>query len=251
MNVVQKVDIKPFNSSEIQSGKIGSTYFSFIDKLAKLRQVILTTDGQGNIVIDRSSQRRIKTVLLSQYGNNQSNILSSSSTFDNTKRFSVYRSYSQGNPLGNIDDPQTPSQLSNRLGTTAFDKQIRPTRQYNFITDSSSSDANLKNRAAWEANIRRAQSRIFNCTVKGFVATNDNIIWQPNLLVEVSDEFSNTQGLFLIKDVTYRISTGGEFTDLALVTKDAFTLQAEQDARDAKVNKQGVNYVDLKAGETY
>lgn len=244
IKVVENTSVSIFKDGEIQSAKVGETYFSFLDKLAKLKQVVLTTDGSGNIVIDRSSKKQINTILLHKKANENNNIITSTSNFTNTKRFNLYRSYSQGNPTAMIDIPQKPSDIVNRVGTTAIDKEIRKTRQFNFIADSSSDIANLNQRAAWEENIRRAQSRTFTCTVQGFIAQNDNILWRPNLLVKIDDDFTGTHGLFLIKDVTYRVSTSGSFTDLMLVTKDAFTLQAEQDARDARVNTQGQGFID-------
>jgi prophage tail gpP-like protein len=176
--------------------------------------------------------------------NVNNNILAGSATFDFKQRFNSYHGYSQANSVAFIDTPQTPQQLTNKRGGTGADAEIRATRQYNFISEKASDDNDLKNRAIWEANIRRATSKTQSCTVQGFRAEKDGIIWRPNLLVRVDDEFTNTSGTFLIKDVTYNYALdGGSFTTLTLVAKDAFTLQAEQDQRESRVNTQGKGYV--------
>ena len=244
ITVTENVTIEQFNTSEIQSATIGDTFFGFLEILCRLRQVIMTTDGKGNIILDRASTTQINTVLTSTVNNAINNVKNSTSSFDNTNRFAKYRAYSQGNPVTYVDIPQTPQQLTNKQGVTGTDPGIRNTRQFNFISEKSAEDSELKNRAIWEANIRRAQSKVYACTVQGFIATKDNFIWRPNLLVQVNDDFSNTHGIFLIKDVTFNLSVdGGETTDLSLVVKDAYTLQAEQDAKDARVNVQGQGFV--------
>lgn len=244
IGIIENVSIKPFSVAEIEAGKIGNTFFSFLQDLCKLRQVVLSTDGKGNIVLDQASKTQISTVLLHKFNNNTNNIKSSSSTFDFTERFGTYKGFSQGNPVAYIDVPQTAQQITNRRGKTSQDPAVRSSRQFSFVSEKSTSDQDLQNRTIWEANIRRAKSKVYNCRVQGFTAEKDGIVWKPNILVQVDDDFANTHGVFLIKDVSYTFAIdGGSITDLTLITKDAFTLQAEQDARNSRANTQGKGFV--------
>lgn len=243
MSIIENVSVAPFNKTEVESSSIGDLYFSFLSKLAKLRQVILTTDGNGNIVIDQASKTLINTVLLGKINTPQNNVKKSSSTFDFTRRLHSYSTFSQGSVASFIDVPQTPQQFTLSKGT-ATDSVVRKTRQANFISEKVADNADLQKRATWEANLRRAYSKVYSCSVQGFNAEKDGFIWRPNLLVKVDDDFAKTSGIFLVKDVTYTLDLpGGEQTDLSLVVKDAFTVQAELDQADARVNVQGRTFV--------
>lgn len=69
IKVIEKYKTPPFTESDIQSAQIGSTLFSFLDQMCKVKQVIITTDGEGNIVLDQASKDTIKTYLLNQVNN--------------------------------------------------------------------------------------------------------------------------------------------------------------------------------------
>jgi prophage tail gpP-like protein len=55
IKIISNVNITPFDRAIPQACDIGTTWFEFIEKLCRIKQVILTTDGQGNILLDRAS----------------------------------------------------------------------------------------------------------------------------------------------------------------------------------------------------
>src|SRR5574343_432371 len=103
MSVVNEAGtIDPFMQKDIVSARLAQTAFNFIENYARKRQVFVTGDGQGNIVLARGSSQTISLGgVYNQIGNidNRNNILSSSVKYDNTKRFHIYRCKSQGNPV--------------------------------------------------------------------------------------------------------------------------------------------------------
>lgn len=257
VNVSSTLSIAPFESTDIETSEVCETIYSFLQKYAKKRQVIMTTDGNGNIVFVRSSNQVIKTILTSSY-NAKSTILNAALHLDYTKRFYKYILNAQINP--SAEGALTPSyvQMSKKTGTTAekdyniaavaYDSKddIRHSRIYNFqeetphkekVTALTSSWEQMRSfkpvrkdsdlRAQWEANIRRAKALKYTCVVQGFSPIDDpKIIWRPNLLVNVHDEILNFDSQLLINTVTFDYGLdNGSRTTLELVDKDTFTLE--------------------------
>lgn len=223
----------------IQSAKIGDTYFSFLDTIAKSEQVILTTDGNGNILITRASKIPINTVLLHELNNPNNNVSSANMKLDFVNRFNKYTFVSQGSSI----DPSTftdTASIASQQSTVQTDSTIRPTRQFAEIETKSTADENLTQRAIWECNLRRAKSITYSAKVVSVNAEQDGTIWVPNLLVKVIDpytDFSNTNQALLLIDVSYHFSKDGFTTDLSLVVADAFTLQADLDSNKKTKSK--------------
>jgi prophage tail gpP-like protein len=62
----------------------------------------------------------------------------------------------------------------------------------------------------------------------------DGAIWEPNMLVDVDDDFNKISSTLLIRSVRFDQDIGGgETTLMDLTYRDAYQLQAEQTRRDA------------------
>jgi len=236
--------IDPFTDKEREAGGIGLPAFEFIEKYARKRQVFLTTDGDGNIVITRASGNAISTELLNELRGASNNILSANCSFDFSQRFNKYIAKSQLNPsiVGNDGTTTDSTALVNQKGEATPDSEIRSTRQLVFNAETSTPSQTAADRATWEANIRRARSVIYQTTVFGFVAQADGLVWQPNYLVKINDQFADVNAQMLIKSVTYNKSLQGTTTTIDFVVKDAYTLQAEQNAVEATANQLGGSF---------
>jgi prophage tail gpP-like protein len=228
------------NFEDRQSGEIGMAAFQFIEQYARKRQVLLTTDGAGNIDIIRGAGVGINSRLVNVVGRNDSNILSSNMSYNYSDRFYKYVFESQGSfSFFNTGGETDANTMVNR-SEFARDSKIRKTRSLTLNAESSLDGQTDKQRAQWECNIRRARSQTYSARMQGFVAPSDNIIWAPNQLVNIQDEFADVNAEMLIKSVTYSQSIGeGSTSSLEFVVKDAYTLQAEQDALEANANKLG------------
>lgn len=262
IGIIDLAEPAVFDSDDIIKPESGENMFDFIKKYAAKRQVLITTDGFGNIVITRGASNVLdahlihrhtsldssvsdvvkSSILPPQFQNN--NILSASIDKDYTQRFNRYIVKTQGNlnalaaQLAKINAKDVVSKKDE-----AFDSDVRSSRTLIIGNDDSDSTKTAKSRATWEANIRRTQSLNYNCTVQGFkINVNSKEIWAPNNLVRVSDEKCDVFSLLLIKSVGYEYSVEtGSTTTMELGFKDSFQLEAEETVRDLRTNKFGQN----------
>lgn len=246
MNVINESGaIENFEQKDLVSSRIGQTAFNFIETYSRKRQVFVTGDGQGNIVLARGSKQQIGLGgLYNQIGdpNQRNNILSSSVSFDDTNRFHIYRCKSQGNPVVlNFTGDVEPQTIVERTQTVT-DNDIRPSRILVFNAENSSDGADVKDRAVWEANIRRVRAFTYSVTVQGDSYDGVNP-WRVNRLVQVIDEFAGINAMLLIKSISFNLSVdSGTTTDLELVTPDGYSPEAERPNKDKKANDIGNSF---------
>jgi prophage tail gpP-like protein len=242
IKIINNIILTPFAQ---QDGNIdpGGTAFDFIETYAKKKQVLLTTDGFGNIVFTRASKDKLNTVLTLDRDAEPS-ILNSKVTYDDTKRFNLYEAVSQAQTGGNYFDTvtQTPQQITN-IGAKAFDNEIRRGRVYTFVPKGTTVKVDIKEKVKWEMNFRRAQSFIYSCIVQGFKPKNDNDIWRFNKLITVKDDFCQLNGIFLITSVQYTYSLNeGSKTSLKIMNQDAFTTIITKPEKLKQTTDAGGNY---------
>jgi prophage tail gpP-like protein len=239
-------NIPSFGQQDLVSSRIGQTAFNFIETYSRKRQVFVTSDGQGNIVLARgSSQQIILGGLYNMIGDPQgkNNILDASADFDDTNRFNLYRCKSQGNPVTlNFTGDTAPADITGQQGT-AIDRNVRSTRVLNFNAENSSFGDDVVSRAKWEANIRRVRSSTLSITVQGDSYDGINP-WRVNRLVQVIDEFAGINAYLLIKSINFSLSLDqGTKTTLQLVTPDGYTPEANLPENKARTNNLGDQYI--------
>lgn len=232
--------IKNFEESDVTSAETGQKAFDFIELYARKRQVLLTTNGNSDLVIARASTIVASNALKMTVGNQpDNNVLSAALTNDETKLYNRYLGQSQLNPIG-LDSDTTPIQISDQ-GAQFIDDLIRTTRRLEFNAEESSDSFTMEDRVKWEANIRRARSIIYSATVQGHTANGE--AWIPNRLHRIDDDFCDVHALLLSKQVVYKYSIDeGSLTNIEFTNRNAYTLQAEQDAREAVTNEFGLNF---------
>jgi len=222
--------IDPYNLApikEVITAELGQTAEDLIQQYASKRNVLITTNNDGDIVFQRAGTDIYKTILTRNKKDYQV-IKGSDMSFDNTKRFHEYRITDQGNSMSDyyIGNQSTTKQNSD-VSAKDFDEEIRKTRIYYLSSDDTSEDEDVKKRVKWEGNFRRAQSVVYECDVVGFKPLLDNGIWLPNKLVRIDDVESNiTNATLLISSVTFKKDNNeGSITHLKCVPQDSFTLQ--------------------------
>jgi len=257
VNSNAKLDV--FDNTELNnmSAQIGESAYLFIEKFAKKRQVLLMSDGDGNILLARTPKddERLNTVLTSSPGY-QAVILSAVAIYDDTKRFYRYAMKSQSNVVSNgiVEDVHA---ISNdkivSVSATAYDEAIRHTRVFNLMThdDSYNSQADLQERATSQANYNRATGFKYTVTVQGFSPINDPArIWQPNQLILVNDDYCNIpKQLLLIKSVEFNYSiAGGSMTTLELIDKEGYSVETLQGIKYRNRKKKKASGEDVNGG---
>lgn len=231
-------EIEGFKDDELATSEVGENCFEFIEKFCRKRQVLLTSDADGNITLIRSgNQEKLDIALLKELHGANNNIKSARVSYDRSARYFHYIVRSQGNPVSGLDDPS----LESHEGEVV-DNEIRHGRTLEIQAESLSDNESLTDRAKWESNFRRARGFQYTCSVKGhFIDPQETTLWKPNKIVRVKDDISFIDGDLLIKQVQYTLDNrGGAVTNLTCVYTDAYTLQAERDFRDAEVDDIGL-----------
>ena len=265
INVIDTVgNIPVFPVTELESPATGTTVFAFIERFCRKRQVLVTTNGAGDIVIARGENQQERFTLLNTFATpSTNNILTGSVTFDASKRFRKYVVHSGGNPAGGglILGPEDDVAAVNKVVTASVGEAedpgdetivpvVRTSRQMHIVSETASTNDICILRATWQANINRVKSFKYKVTVQGFTNELTGNVWEPNFQVKVNDVFANVKGQFLIESVAYRVSTTkGSTTELTLVIPDAYKVIAEEPLGVKKSNslvlgKEGTNPAD-------
>ena len=232
ISVIDNVDPAPFNAAEdIAAPEPGDNAFRFIETYAKKRQVLLTSDSNGNIVIDTNSGTMADGAVQHIIGAEDNNVLKSSFSFDTTGRFNAYRVASELNPvaLNQAGETDLDSVVDQSGGVT--DSEIRTGRQLAIISNDPYSDENCAGLAKWEADIRKARGLVYSATVPGFrVGGSTGALWSINRLYQIVDDFIGKIEPMLCNSITFTFdSRNGRQTILGFVGKNAYTLSLESD----------------------
>lgn len=235
-------NLKNFVTGDIIAGELGTSLFSVIESYCRLRQVLPITSEEGNIILLQTSSPENSGASISHLigeAGALNNVLSAGASYDDSDRYSEYNAYGQGNVSALSGASQNPADVSSRKGNIA-DTKVRAGRQLNFQAERASSAKDLADRALWEANIRRARSAEYKPKVQGHLKGPGLGPWKLHEVSQVVDEFADIKAAMLCKAVEFNFSeSSGSTTSLVFVVKDAYSLQAEQDEREAKANKQG------------
>ena len=224
-------------AEDLAAPDIGQDVWDFIQTLARKRQVLLSSDADGNVLITRSKATEIDATLQHLIGNDNNNVLEYAVSYDTTARYRVYRMSTQLNLIAIVDAGSSNNEdIVNQVGQ-ATDKLIREGRQLVLITESAGSTP--IDRSLWELNVRRARGEIYSATVHGFRNQTGNL-WAVNELVQVEDEFAGINSRMLVNSVEFNIDADGKSTTLSLVGKDSYILGLDPTIRVDKVDNLGI-----------
>lgn len=242
--------LKPYSKNELVSAEVGQGCFDFLDSFCRKRQVMLTADGSGNVIITRGEGTRINAALVSRIGGTSNNIIGASVKYDDSKRFRTYQVISQVNPVpvynndvteeGNETPAPDNSTLASFVGTEGFssDAQVRVSRKIVLKAENASGVTEVAERAKWERDVRCARALSYSCKVQGFTYSPTGSVWQPLQIVSVYDDLCNVKNNLLIRSVRHSLSlNGGEISELELVPVDAYLLEAQEKQKQAKKQK--------------
>jgi prophage tail gpP-like protein len=230
LKVIQNFKPEKFNAiNDIETPEDGDNAFNFLETHARQRQVLLSSTGEGNVLITRGSAVRSKAKFQNVIGNGsaQNNILSGSVSYDNTGRYNLYKLTGQGNPSAQANDGIVDlAPIVARAGGV-FDTRINAGRQLVISSESAYSDEDMANRAIWEANIRQARGRLYTVSVQGFAF--DGEVYGINKLASVADDFARIKDDMLINSLRFTFnSSEGEKTEITMLDKNSYQLLLEE-----------------------
>jgi prophage tail gpP-like protein len=234
IEVIDQANPKPYSVTEdIAAAEPGENAFSFIEKYARKRQVLLTSDADGNVVITKNSGITADGAVQHIIGAEDNNVMSSSFSFDTTGRYNIYKMASGLNPvaLNQAGDSDLASLVNQSGGVT--DDDIRETRRLILISETPYGGANCEVRAKWEADIRRARGLVYSAQVPGYrvdPTDPESALWRDNRIYQIVDDFVGKIEPMLCNSVTFTFDeSAGRDTSLGFVGKDAYTLFIEPD----------------------
>lgn len=188
----------------------GVQVFEALEKLARLRGLLLMDNGDGNVVIARAGSEKISTPL--KLGEN---IKAGSGSFNASRRFSEYviKAQQKGN------DNSTAA-YSAHVKARVSDSRVPRYRPLILQSEDQADTATAAKRAQWESNVRFGQSQSFNYSVQGW--EHDAGLWQPNKLVPVTDSLLGIDDDLIIASARYVLNDKGSVTQLSLAHPLAF-----------------------------
>ncbi len=241
LNVINQVpDLEDFKKGELIAVEAGQNAFELIEQYCRKKQVLITTNADGDIVLTRNAENDTGLKLINIANSNENNITRGFMSVDTSRRYNSYKVKSQTNMSAfNFSGGSTDAKQASDKTGEVIDDSIRSSRKIVFVSENAEDDANAIQRATWEANIRRTEGFVYEATVFGH--TNDNgLPWAVNELIRVTDQFADIDALLLIErvDMSYD-KVKGSVTDLSMAAQDAFKVELSEPTNQEKTSSIG------------
>lgn len=195
----------------------GETVYEAIERGARIRGLLVTSDGLGKLLLTTPGNARAQTAL--EYGKN---VKSGSALFDVSQRFRRY--VIRGQESGS--DEEFGDEIS--VEGEAFDDAVRKERELVVLADGQVWIATAQRRAQWEAAVRAARGSKVTLLVQGWRQGPGLPFWKPNLVVHATVAPLRLDRELLISEVRFsRDKEGGTTTELVLMRADAFQPKPE------------------------
>ena len=209
LEVIADTDVG--NAIPVFSIEPGETVYSALDRAARLRGILVTSDAGGNVRLTRAGQTKSATQIA--YG---ANVKSSSKRSSWKDRFSFYQllGQSQGNDNWN-------GTAAAHISATANDPYVKRYRPLQ-VNIQEQGTAGLQQHVQWEANVRAGRSARYTYRVPGWYCAEG--VWQPNVMVSVEDPNWGLEEDLLIVTVELSRSAEGTIAELELAPRAAFDL---------------------------
>lgn len=196
----------------------GEPVIANLQRAARQRGVLLTSNAQGALVITRASKQRIATRL--QLGVNIVRGRGASSLRERYSEYQVLGQQAFGAGVGFGDAATEP------MGK-AKDAAVPRYRPLLVVAEDQVTPASAATRATWERNRRAGESRQVEYSLRGW--SHADGLWEPDRCVSVHDDELDIDGTLYITEVRYRLDDRGFRTELQLTLPQAMDLIALPD----------------------
>lgn len=211
---------KPLASFALQDGE---TAFEAIERMARMRGVLVMSTPAGELLFTRAGQQRIGTALVLG-----ENILEGSLRYDVRDCFSEYLVKGQA-PTRFFDTAASAAQASadaakaaTQMKALATDPRVPRYRPMQLTAECADPAVPLAQRAQWEATVRAARSAGVEIVVQGWRHADG--LWCANRLVLVRDAWLGVDAQMLISGVQFSLDESGSRATLKLTYAQAYTL---------------------------
>lgn len=218
---------RPFGLSVVVNTDVGApfarfrtddaTVFDCLERGAKQRGVLLTSDEAGNIVLTRPSTTKISTSLVQD--GEHSNIKNCSAQSSMNSRYSVVIVKGQAESSEKITDAQTSQPMAK-----VTDGNVPRYRPLVLQGETQGNEKALAERASFEISTRYGRSAEIIYEVAGW--THQAGLWTPNQQVKVVDTINNINQWMMISSVEFSYSDDGTNSKITVMPVEAFQMQA-------------------------
>lgn len=230
---------------EMPVGAIDQFGHDWLDSWAKKRQVVLTTDGKGNLVIDRNVMRALGGFLHKSFEDDPINNIQRAS-YENSD-FGRYNKHSCAGQKSTTDPSWEKQAKSYAPGQAdpvsknireAVDSSVRPERRLYYRGEVGVEGDTPEKAAKWRSNLARARKYTFSATVAGFTCQSGDL-WWPGFVIPVHDDHFLISDVMFIKEVEFHKEWGkGGTTVVKCTFKEAYSDKAE--AGKSRTGKAGL-----------
>jgi len=204
----------------------GETVYEAIERAAKMRALLVVSDGLGGIVLTRAGTARAPADLIEG-----KNILRADGDFNVADRFSDYiiKGQAQGDDNTHGAAVAHPSASSKDAGVTRYRPLI-------VLAEDQGGNATFAERALWERNVRAGRGTRATITVNGWTAGGE--LWQPNTIARLTSPLLGADHELLITSVRFTLDDrSGALTTLELARPAAYDTIAEAGATSKSKKK--------------
>jgi prophage tail gpP-like protein len=215
--LAQGVDVgAAFDSFNIEDGERA---FEAIERAARMRAVLVMTDGAGRLVLTTASKIKTGAALVEGV-----NVLQAELELSWKERYSEITVKGQGKGTAT----QYGAAVAHGKASIA-DAAIKRYRPLIVIAEQHGLGPTFEARAEWERNVRRGRSTRVVVRVQGWTypaagMPGGAVVWRPNMLVNTQLPYLGLQQDLLIAKCVYTLDDGGSFTELQLADPRAFQL---------------------------
>lgn len=214
VSVVSNVSVEPFTTFRLQPGERA---FEAIERACRMRAVLFTDDAEGRLVITRAGTTRVGTQIRQTVSDRErNNVLESNALYNDRDRYSEY--VVKGQAAGT---DELFGEAAAAVSARAVDPGASRKRVLIITAETQSSVGGARERAEWEAAVRRGKCLRASYTLQGW-RQGDGSLWRPNMIVSVVDDLNRVSGDLLISEVTYSLAEDGRKVTLSVVPPEAF-----------------------------
>lgn len=223
--VIDEANPDSFNKAEdIVTPQPGDNAFQFVEGYAQKRQVLLTSNEDGDVVITNSKATPSASVLQNAFKSSTNNVTEASWSVTGGSLFNKYIQKGQLDPVAlDFGDSKSSDGIISQEGQ-AIDDDVRTGRQLVTVSEKGFSQEQLQTRAEWSKKIRQARSVAYACEAQGFQNSAKNL-WTINTLVSVFDEFADIDRDLLLNSIQFLYGPQGSRSLLGFVEANAYELQ--------------------------
>ena len=195
----------------------GETAFEGLDRIAQQRQILISDNGAGDVVLlSAGSGGKAKSAL--ELG---VNILSASAGFDFSEVYSEIKVKGQKSRGGDDADWDDKSAAGLSSQGKATDNSLKR-RRVLVVRQSGQADAGTcQKRADHEQRVRAAKAGEVRYKVAGWRQAN-GALWQANQTVAIKDSIMQIEKELLISEIIYTLDDSGMVCEMVCISPEAF-----------------------------